>query len=156
GVWVSGGDGGGGGNSTATREQPHGPPPSPFQHPLTYSACLRYLRLLTTRAAQQRTGAAQDGARPAGGSADGGAAEMPTKAAPQTAFEEPYFLVLHVVGGVSGGAPRFFEGSATGSSDGSGSGSKTNSVASAGFEQLDFSADVDVVVAEERDTREGG
>lgn len=81
---------------------------------------------------------------------------MPTKAAPQTAFEEPYFLVLHVVGGVSGGAPRFFEGSATGSSDGSGSGSKTNSVASAGFEQLDFSADVDVVVAEERDTREGG
>lgn len=131
GVWVSGGGCGG----SSTRQ--HGPPPSPLRHPYTYPACLRYLMLsaTTTTIATKKERERQSGIAAAGNS--------------RAAASDTAFLVLHLPGGVSGGTPNFFEASAL-CSDGHGTrvvgrgGQAASSVA--GFEQLDFSADVDVTV----------
>lgn len=152
GVWVSGG-GGGGADSITTRVQ-HARPPSPFQHPYTYPACLRFLMLLTARGGQQQQRSSVAAHRGTVAAAMGPlkAPRAKEDGSPPAAASAGAFLVLHLLGGVSGGTPSFFEGSATGP-DGHGS---RAGAASAGFEQLDFSADVDVVVKEEGMVVEGG
>lgn len=111
----------------------HVPPPSPFQHPYTYPACLRFCRLHTTRGARQRR---RETVSAADSDAHAAARDAAAPASPDR------FLVLQLLGGVRGGTPIVFEASTTGSDGNSG----RAATVSAGFEQLDFSADVDVVV----------
>lgn len=107
---------------------------SPLSHPYVYPACLRFL--LGFRGTPER-----------------GA----TKAPPASPAA---FLVLQLPGGVGGGTPSCYEacalhaGNATGPS--TAGGSERLTVSSVGFEQLDFSADVDVTLGGLRDGEDGG
>lgn len=131
GVWVSGSCGGG---SPAGGEQ--GPRPSLLlRHPCAYPACLRFLTRHERSPREKKPGAS-----------------------PSSASSPAAFLVLHLTGGISGGVPAFFEASAV-ATDGSravsrGGGARGGGAVRTGlipgFEQLDFSASVDVVVGEGR------
>lgn len=122
GVWVAGACGGG------SSPGGHGPPPSPVRHPHAYAACLRLLLQREATAREKDSGT------------ESGTAAV--------------FLLLHLPGGISGGAPTCFEVSPV-ANDGTrmpgrgGSrrptGFRVTDVAGA-FEQLDFSANVDVAV----------
>ena len=137
GVWVSGGGGGSvtGGVGTPSGQQQQqqrnsGRRPSPLTHPFVYPACLRFLL----------------GFRGSGTSKATAAAAAASPAA---------FLVLQLPGGVGGGTPACYEacavhsaaaGGATPTAAREGGGEGGMRVSSVGFEQLDFSADVDVMV----------
>ncbi|CBN79741.1 expressed unknown protein [Ectocarpus siliculosus] len=137
GVWVSGGDSGGtGGVGTPSgQQQQSGRRLSPLTHPYVYPACLRFLL----------------GFR--GGS---GASKSTTAAAAAAAASPVAFLVLQLPGGVGGGTPGCYEACAVSASAATptAAGGGGMRVASVGFEQLDFSADVDVSVG--GGGREGG
>lgn len=128
GVWISGG--GAAGAVAAGRQRHPGRRSSPLAHPLAYPACLRFLL----------------------GFRGGVTAGVSTKAA--AAASPAAFLLLHLTGGVGGGAPTCFEGCALDPSGGCGSaaaepaadGKGGARVSPFGFELLDFSADVDVTV----------
>ncbi|CAM9275034.1 unnamed protein product [Ectocarpus sp. 6 AP-2014] len=134
GVWVSGGDSGctGGVGTPGGQQQQSGRRLSPLTHPYVYPACLRFLL----------------GFRGGGG---------PSKAIAAAAAASPVaFLVLQLPGGVGGGTPACYEAcaiSASAATPTAGGGGGMH-VASVGFEQLDFSADVDVSVG--GGGREGG
>ena len=142
GVWISGG--GGGTAATGKHQQQHSARrSSPLSHPLAYPACLRFLL----------------GSRGGGGGGGAGAAPKATAPASPSAF-----LVLQLPGGVGGGTPACFEAcalhagcAAARSATTAAAADRTGlvSVSSAGFEQLDFSADVDVMVRGS-DNKEGG
>lgn len=134
GVWVSGRSGGA--PRTAGGRHP-GPRPSPLGHPYTYPACLRFL--LGSR------GGGHGGGREGGGT-------------PRAAASPAAFLVLHLPGGVDGGRPAFFDACALHNGKTAWAAGRGLDVASTGFEQLDFSADVDVVLGDggSASVREGG
>ena len=109
-----------------------GSPSSPRSHPLTFPACLRFL--LGVHA----------------GAGGGGR----SKAAVGT----DAFLVLQLHGGGNGTPPTFYEARATHSDDRSSialAGAPGWDASSSGFEQLDFSADVDVDVEPWGESRRG-
>lgn len=137
GVWVSGGDSGGtGGVGTPSgQQQQSGRRPSPLTHPYVYPACLRFLL---------------------GFRGGDGASKATTVAA---AASPVAFLVLQLPGGVGGGTPACYEACAVSAAaaptpTAAGGGVGGMRVSSVGFEQLDFSADVDVSVG--GGGREGG
>ena len=156
GVWVSGrtGDGsssssgsgsGGPGTPGGQQQHRHGRQPSLLGHPFTYPACLRFL-LGTHRG----NSGGDNGNGGGGGGGGGGGASRPA-ATPGS------FLVLHLPGGVDGGTPAFFEACAL--SNGKAASATVGrglDVRSAGFEQLDFSADIDVAVGGGGTGEDGG
>lgn len=129
GVWVSGGDNGGGTGGVGTpsgqqQQQQSGRRPSPLNHPYVYPACLRFLL---------------------GFRGGGGASKATTAAA--AAASPAAFLVMQLPGGVGGGKPACYEACAvSAAATPTAGGARGIRVSSVGFEQLDFSADVDVSV----------
>lgn len=101
---------------------------SPRSHAYTFSACLRFLLSII-----------------------GGSGKRNKEAASVDAF-----LVLQLQGGVNGGPPMFYEACAIHNSGKSSTAVNANGetgldLSSCGFEQLDFSADVDVNVDVEQE-----
>lgn len=154
GVWISGGGTAASGQHQRQhqKQQQHSVRrPSPLSHPHAYPACLRFLL----------------GFRGGGGGGGGGRATKPTAAA--ASASPSAFLLLQLPGGIGGGTPTCFEAcalhaggaaartAATATAAASADGSGLLSVSFVGFEQLDFSADVDVVLGgmSEKD-KEGG
>ncbi|CAN0286921.1 unnamed protein product, partial [Ectocarpus fasciculatus] len=140
GVWVSGGDRGGtSGVATPNRQQQQQSSqrrPSPLTHPYVYPACLRFLL----------------GFRGCGGTSK---AATTAAAAAAAAASPVAFLVLQLPGGVGGGTPACYEACAVSAgATPTAAGGGGLRVSSVGFEQLDFSADVDVSVG--GGGREGG
>lgn len=147
GVWVSGRASNGGNKRRLDGGVQRQPSASrylpPLGHAHLYPACLRFLFGFR--------------GNHCGGGFDGAGRPAKSKRNSRDVASPESFLVLHVQGGVDGGPAVFFQASAVHAGKTGSSGGRSGlDISSLGFEQLDFTTDIDAAVSSQGVGKDGG